>query len=180
MTELATLGGGCFWCLEAVFERLAGVNRVVSGYAGGHVANPTYREVCGGRTGHAEVIQVSFDPEVIPYREILGLFFAFHDPTTPDQQGPDLGPQYRSIILAHDESQARTAREVIAELEAEDTFGAPVVTEVRPLDRFWPAEAGHQGYYRRNADQPYCRAMITPKLAKLRAQYAGRLRPATA
>ena len=133
MRETATLGGGCFWCLEAVFERLAGVDRVVSGYAGGRVANPTYREVCGGRTGHAEVVQVTFDPAVIPYREILELFFAFHDPTTPDRQGPDLGPQYRSIILAHSAEQERVAREVIAELGAEDAFGAPVVTEVRPL-----------------------------------------------
>lgn len=180
MREMATLGGGCFWCLEAVFERLAGVERVVSGYAGGHVPDPSYREVCGGRTGHAEVIQVTFDPAVISYRELLELFFAFHDPTTPDRQGPDLGPQYRSIILAHDERQADTAREVIAALEADGAFGAPVVTEVRPLDRFWPAEPGHQEYYRRNPDQPYCRAMITPKLAKLRAGYAGRLRAATA
>ena len=180
MTELATLGGGCFWCLEAVFERLAGVERVTSGYAGGHVAHPSYREVCGGRTGHAEVIQVAFDPAVVSYRELLELFFAFHDPTTPDRQGPDHGPQYRSIILAHDDAQARTARDVIAALEAEGTFGAPIVTEVRPLDRFWPAEAGHQGYYQRNPDQPYCRAMISPKLAKLRARYADRLRPATA
>ena len=177
---MATLGGGCFWCLEAVFERLAGVDRVVSGYAGGQVANPTYREVCGGRTGHAEVVQVTFDPAVIPYREILELFFAFHDPTTPDRQGPDLGPQYRSIILAHSAEQERVARGVIADLGAEDTFGAAVVTEVKPLDRFWPAEAGHQGYYRRNPDQTYCRAMITPKLAKLRAKYAGRLRPTPA
>ena len=177
---MATLGGGCFWCLEAVFERLAGVERVVSGYAGGHTPDPTYREVCGGRTGHAEVVQVTFDPTVLPYRELLELFFAFHDPTTRDQQGPDVGPQYRSIILAQDEAQARTAREVIAALEAEGTFDAPVVTEVRRLDRFWPAEAGHQEYYRRNPDQPYCRAMITPKLAKLRAKFAGRLRPTTA
>jgi peptide-methionine (S)-S-oxide reductase len=180
MQETATLGGGCFWCLEAVFERLAGVERVVSGYAGGHTAHPTYREVSGGRTGHAEVVQVTFDPSVLPYRELLELFFAFHDPTTPDQQGPDFGPQYRSIVLAHSEDQARTAREVIAALEGADTFGAPVVTEVKPLERFWPAEPGHQEYYRRNPDQPYCRAMITPKLAKLRAKYAGRLRPATA
>ncbi len=180
MRETATLGGGCFWCLEAVFERLAGVERVVSGYAGGHTAHPTYREVSGGRTGHAEVVQVTFDPSVLPYRELLELFFAFHDPTTPDQQGPDFGPQYRSIVLAHSDDQARTAREVIAALEGADTFGAPVVTEVKPLERFWPAEPGHQEYYRRNPDQPYCRAMITPKLAKLRAKYAGRLRPATA
>jgi peptide-methionine (S)-S-oxide reductase len=180
MRETATLGGGCFWCLEAVFQRLDGVERVVSGYAGGHQANPTYREVCGGRTGHAEVVQVTFDPAVLSYRELLELFFAFHDPTTPDRQGPDLGPQYRSVVLAHDEAQARTAREVIAALEADDAFGAPVVTEVVPLERFWPAEPGHQRYYDRNPAQPYCSVMIAPKLAKLRAKYAERLRPAPA
>ncbi|MFM8560238.1 MAG: peptide-methionine (S)-S-oxide reductase MsrA [bacterium] len=177
MTEVATLAGGCFWCLEAVFERLQGVERVVSGYSGGGTDAPSYREVCSGRTGHAEVVQVTFDPAVLSYRDVLGFFFAFHDPTTLDRQGADVGTQYRSAIFHHSPEQERVAREVIAELELSAVFCARIVTTVGPFDRFFPAEAEHQGYYSRNAAQPYCRAVIAPKVAKLRAQFARRLRP---
>jgi peptide-methionine (S)-S-oxide reductase len=177
MTETATFGGGCFWCMETVFERLQGVERVVSGYAGGQRPNPTYEQVCSGATGHAEVIQVTFDPDVISYRELIELFFAFHDPTTPNAQGPDVGTQYRSIILAHSPEQEVTAREVIAQLGREDAFGAPIVTDVRFLDTFWPAESYHQGYFQRNPDKAYCAATIAPKVAKLRRSYAARLKP---
>ena len=178
MTEMATLGGGCFWCVEAVFERLKGVERVVSGYAGGHDPAPTYEAVCSGRTGHAEVIQVTFDPAVIAYREILEIFFAFHDPTTLNRQGADAGTQYRSAIFTHSDEQAREARETIAGLEREGVFPDPIVTVVEPLDVFHPAEAYHQEYYRRNPAQAYCRAVVAPKVAKLRAHYAERLQPA--
>ncbi len=174
--ETATLGGGCFWCLEAVFERLEGVRSVESGYAGGHAPDPTYREVCTGRTGHAEVVRVEFDPEVIAYRDLLEVFFAIHDPTTPDRQGADVGTQYRSIILYEDEDQHAVAETMMSELEASDTFGAPIVTEVEPLGEFYPAEAEHRQYYRRNPDQPYCRVSIAPKVAKLRSAFAHRLR----
>jgi peptide-methionine (S)-S-oxide reductase len=176
MKRTATLGGGCFWCLEAVFERLEGVEAVVSGYAGGHVENPTYRQVCGGNTGHAEVVRLEFDPDVIAYRDLLRVFFATHDPTTPDRQGHDVGPQYRSIILYEDEEQRETAEAVITELEAEGVFPAPIVTEVEPLERFYPAEAYHQAYYRSNPGQAYCRVVIDPKVAKLRSAFADRLK----
>ena len=176
-TALATFGGGCFWCLDAVFRRLRGVKQISSGYAGGHVANPTYRHVCEGTTGHAEVVQVEYEPAQVSYRDLLDVFFGTHDPTTPDRQGGDVGPQYRSIILAHDEEQARVARETIAELEADRTFGAPIVTQVEPLREFWPAEAYHQDYYDRNRWQPYCVAVIGPKVAKLRAKYRDKLAP---
>lgn len=172
---VATLGGGCFWCLEAVYQPLQGVEEVVSGYAGGHVENPTYRQVCSKTTGHAEVVQVTFDPAVITYRELLEIFFAMHDPTTPNRQGADVGPQYRSIILYHDAAQKQTAEAVIADLEAQDVFDAPIVTEVEPLDTFYPAEEEHQDYYARNAWQPYCVAVIRPKVAKLRKKYAEKL-----
>jgi peptide-methionine (S)-S-oxide reductase len=173
--ETATIAGGCFWCLEAVFERLRGVERVVSGYTGG--ARPaTYREVCTGRTGHAEAIQVTFDPSELSYHDVLETFFAFHDPTTPDRQGPDVGTQYRSAIFFASPEQERTAREVIAALGEQQVFPAPIVTEVAPLGTFYPAEDYHQGYYRQNPEQPYCRAMIAPKVAKLRAKFASRLR----
>ena len=175
-TATATLGGGCFWCLEAVFERLEGVESVTSGYAGGHVADPTYREVCGGRTGHAEVVRIAFDPSVIPYPELLEVFFATHDPTTPDRQGHDTGPQYRSIILYEDAGQREAARAVMDALERDGVFDAPIVTELEPLDRFYPAETYHQEYYRNNPNQPYCRAVIDPKVAKLRRKYASRLK----
>jgi len=175
--ETATLAGGCFWCVETVFERLRGVTRVVSGYTGGTTPKPDYQEVCTGRTGHAEAVQVTFDPGEIGYREILEIFFAFHDPTTPNRQGADTGTQYRSAIFTHSPEQERVAREVIAQLTAERVFDAPIVTEVTPFREFHPAEAYHQGYYRRNEAQPYCRAVIAPKVAKLRAHYASRLQP---
>lgn len=175
-SRLATFGGGCFWCLEAVFEELDGVTSVVSGYAGGRIPNPSYERVCAGATGHAEVIQVTFDPAVIAYRDLLTLFFAFHDPTTMNRQGPDSGTQYRSIILTHDPTQDGDARSVIALLESDRTFDASIVTQVEALTDFWPAEAHHQGYYRRNPDRGYCAAMITPKVTKLRARYRELLR----
>ena len=175
-TETATLAGGCFWCLEAVFERLKGVERVVSGYSGGRVPRPTYEQVSTGTTGHAECVQVTFDPAVLPYRELLRIFFAFHDPTTSNRQGPDEGTQYRSVIFWHDAGQQATAREVIAELTKEKVFDAPIVTEVAPFTVFYPAEGYHQGYYDRNQDQSYCRVVISPKVAKLRKLYADRLK----
>ncbi|MDT8435596.1 MAG: peptide-methionine (S)-S-oxide reductase MsrA [Gemmatimonadota bacterium] len=163
----ATFGGGCFWCTEAVFERVPGVEEVIPGYAGGHEPDPSYRQVCGGGTGHAEVVQVRFDPGRVAFRRLLEIFFATHDPTTRDRQGADVGSQYRSIVLAHDEEQERTAREVIAALEADGAFPGPIVTEVRRLDEFWPAEEEHRGFYRRNPTAPYCAVVIAPKLAKL-------------
>ncbi len=177
-TETATLAGGCFWCLEAVFERLNGVTRVESGYIGGSVDHPTYRAVCSGLTGHAEAIQVTFDPTTISYQTLLELFFAFHDPTTLNSQGPDVGTQYRSAIFTHSPEQAATARAVVAALESEGVFEDPIVTEVVPAPTWYPAEPGHQEYYRRNPNQPYCAAMIGPKVAKLRARYAALLKDA--
>ena len=174
MQELrtATLAGGCFWCLEAVFERLKGVRQVVSGYAGGQDDEPDYRKVCSGETGHAEVIQVTFDPAVIGFGDLLQLFFAFHDPTTKDRQGPDVGTQYRSAIFFDSPEQEVVARDVIATLTSQQVFPSPIVTEVTPLTRFFPAEAYHQGYYRGNPEQGYCQAMIAPKISKLRAKLA--------
>ncbi len=174
--EQATLGGGCFWCLEAVFEQLRGVTGVESGYAGGHVPNPTYRQVCGGDTGHAEVVQVTFDPAVLSYRDVLDVFFATHDPTTLNRQGPDEGTQYRSVIFYHSPQQKETAERRIAELNAEGIFDAPLVTEVVPLTPFYKAEEYHQGYYRQNPGQGYCRVVISPKVAKFRKQFVERLR----
>lgn len=176
MTEVATLGGGCFWCLEAAFEQLRGVERVESGYAGGDAANPTYEQVCSGTTGHAEVVQVRFDPAVISFRDLLQVFFTIHDPTTRDRQGADVGSQYRSAILFHTPEQQRTALEVIRELDAARVWDDPIVTEVTPLSRFWSAEAYHREYYRRNPDQGYCRAVIAPKVAKLRKEFFDRLK----
>lgn len=173
--ETATLGGGCFWCLEAVLERLRGVERVESGYAGGDLPDPTYREVCSGTTGHAEVVRVHFDPELLPYEELLEVFFTSHDPTTRNRQGPDVGPQYRSIILYESEKQRRTAERVIAELEEAQLWDDPLVTELRPAGAFYRAEGYHQDYYRRNPNQPYCQVVITPKLAELRRKHAGKL-----
>lgn len=175
--ETATFAGGCFWCLEAVFEPLEGVERVVSGYTGGSVERPTYEQVCSGRTGHAEAVQVTFDPARIAYRDLVELLFAFHDPTTLNRQGPDTGTQYRSAIFTHSPEQDRVAHEVVAELEREGAFGQPIVTEITPLTTFWPAEEYHQGFYRRNPNQGYCRAMIAPKMQKLRAKYRERLKP---
>jgi peptide-methionine (S)-S-oxide reductase len=178
MSEIATLGGGCFWCIEAVFELVRGVERVESGYCGGSTANPTYRQVCNGNTGHAEVIQVTFDPAVISYKEILNIFFAFHDPTTLNRQGADEGTQYRSAIFYHSQEQKRIAEEVIAELIAEKVWPNPIVTELAPASTFYEAEDYHQGYYRTNPLQPYCAIAITPKVAKLRKHFADKLKPA--
>lgn len=166
--ELATLGGGCFWCLEAVFEELKGVHRVQSGYSGGSVPDPDYHQVCGGDTGHAEVVQVTYDPAVVTYRAILEAFFAIHDPTTRNRQGADVGTQYRSAIFYHDEAQKNAAQGLIAEINAAGIWDRPIVTEIVPLQKFYPAEDYHQGYFRRNRQQPYCVAVISPKLAKFR------------
>ena len=179
-TELATLGGGCFWCLDAVYRDLRGVSSVVSGYAGGHTANPTYEEVCGKRTGHAEVVQIAFDPAEIAYADLLRIFFTIHDPTTKDRQGNDVGPQYRSIILTHSPEQERIAREVMAEVEAAKLWPAPLVTEVKPLDRFWPAEPEHQDYFARTPWSGYCQVVIAPKVAKFRRTFADRLKSRSA
>jgi len=168
---VATLGGGCFWCLEAVYEELEGVVDVVSGYAGGHVSNPTYRQVCTGETGHAEVVQVTFDSDVTSYREILQVFFAIHDPTTLNRQGADVGTQYRSAIFYHNESQREIAEAMIESLESEGEWKNPIVTQVEPLDAFYPAEDYHQEYYRSHKSQPYCRAVISPKLKKFRKKF---------
>jgi len=174
--ETATLGGGCFWCLEAVYNELRGVERVISGYAGGHVPQPTYEQVCSGRTGHAEVVQVTFDPEVISYREILEVFFTIHDPTTLNRQGADVGTQYRSVIFYQSPEQEQVAREVMAETSASGIWRAPLVTQLEPLDRFYPAEGYHQNYFERNANQPYCQIVIAPKVAKVRERYLARLK----
>lgn len=174
--ETAVLGGGCFWCIEAVMKRLEGVEEVVSGYAGGHVESPSYEEVCGGDTGHAEVVRVRFDPEVIPYRDLLEIFFTVHDPTTPDRQGADVGPQYRSVILYGSGEQRDVAEETIRDLESRRLWEDPVVTEVEPLERFHPAEEYHQDYFRKNPTQPYCQAVVAPKVAKLRSRHAHRLK----
>ena len=174
--ETATLGGGCFWCTEAVMNDVRGVERVVSGYAGGHVPDPTYEQVCTGTTGHAEVVQVTFDPAVVSYRDVLRIFFATHDPTTPNRQGADVGPQYRSIILTASDEQRRVAEEVIAELEREGVWDAPIVTQVEPLTAFYPAETYHHRYFDRNPRQPYCQVVIAPKVAKFRSGFAEMLK----
>jgi peptide-methionine (S)-S-oxide reductase len=159
-----------------VYQQLDGVATVVSGYAGGHVENPTYEQVCGKKTGHAEVVQITFDPARVSYRDLLEVFFTIHDPTTQDRQGNDVGPQYRSVIFYHDDEQRRDAEGIIAELTAEHAFEAPIVTDVRPLTRFYPGEAYHQNYYAQNSSQPYCAYVISPKLAKFRRKFAERLR----
>jgi peptide-methionine (S)-S-oxide reductase len=172
---VATLGGGCFWCLEAVFEQLRGVQKVESGYAGGCVANPTYQQVCTDTTGHAEVVQVTFDPAVVSYREILEVFFGIHDPTTLNRQGADTGSQYRSVIFYHSPEQKQTAEQVIAELNAVKIWDRPIVTQVVPFQTFYKAEDYHQGYFRANPRQPYCMAVVGPKVAKFRKQFADKL-----
>jgi peptide-methionine (S)-S-oxide reductase len=171
--EVAVLGGGCFWCLDAVYRELRGVTEVVSGYAGGHVPNPSYEAVCGKQTGHAEVVRVSFDPAQISYAEILRVFFAIHDPTTRDRQGADVGPQYRSVIFYEDAAQQATARAVMAEIEAAGIWDAKLVTELVPAATFWPAEPEHQDYFARNPWSGYCRAVVGPKVAKFRKQFSG-------
>lgn len=173
--EVATLGGGCFWCIEAVFSPLKGIDKLVSGYAGGHKANPTYKEVCTGSTGHAEVVQITFDPAVIPYADVLEIFFAMHDPTTLNRQGGDVGTQYRSVIYYHDDAQRHIAETTLARLTADQVFDGPIVTQIEPLTVFYPAEDYHQDYFARNSYQPYCMAVIAPKVIKLREKYAARL-----
>jgi len=174
---VVTLGGGCFWCLEAVFRELQGVTRVVSGYAGGAEPNPTYQDVCAGVTGHAEVVQIDFDPAMISFREVLVVFFSMHDPTTLNRQGADIGDQYRSVIFWRSREQREAAEEMIAALDAEGIWSAPIVTEVTEFDAFYPAEDYHQEYYAQNPNQPYCQAVIEPKLAKFRSAYAMKLKP---
>ena len=174
--DTATLGGGCFWCLEAVFQELNGVKRVVSGYAGGQVANPTYEQVCSGRTGHAEVVQVTFDRAQVSFRDVLQVFFGIHDPTTLNRQGADVGTQYRSAIFYNSPEQESIARAVIEEIEKAGIWDAPVVTEVAPLTEFYPAEQYHQDYFRRNPGQGYCRVVIAPKVAKFRKEHLARLK----
>ena len=176
--EFATLGGGCFWCLEAAFQELEGVRRVQSGYAGGSVANPTYAAVCTGATGHAEVVQVEFDPAVTSYRQILEVFFAIHDPTTLNRQGADVGTQYRSAVFFHSPQQRDTAQALMAELERDGPWDDPIITEVAALDAFYPAESYHESYYKRNPQRPYCQAVINPKLAKFRSRFAHKLKGA--
>jgi peptide-methionine (S)-S-oxide reductase len=175
MAAQATVGGGCFWCIEAPMQELRGVERVVSGYAGGHVEDPTYEQVCNGTTGHAEVVQVTYDPDVLSYRELLEVFFALHDPTTKDRQGPDVGSQYRSAIFYHDDEQRATAETLVEELEGEAYDG--IVTEVAPLETFYEAEEYHQNYYEKNPNQPYCAVQIPPKLEKVREKFADRVVP---
>jgi peptide-methionine (S)-S-oxide reductase len=175
-TAVATLGGGCFWCLEPVFRDLRGVEQVVSGYSGGHVPNPSYEQVCTGTTGHAEVVQVTFDPRALSFRELLEAFFAIHDPTTRDRQGADIGPQYRSVIFYHSPEQHEVAQQVIAELNAAGLWDGPIVTQVAPAGAFYPAEAYHQEYYARNPRQPYCQVVITPKVAKFRSRFRDKLK----
>ncbi len=175
-TETATLGGGCFWCLEAVFDELIGVKKVVSGYAGGLAPDPAYEEVCSGRTGHAEVVQVSFDPTVLPYRDLLQVFFGIHDPTTLNRQGADAGTQYRSVIFYHSPEQQATAQQVMKELTKEKIWQDPIVTQLAPAPHFYSAEKYHQKYFQRNPAQPYCQAVINPKLAKFRKGFAKKIR----
>jgi len=176
-TEVATLAGGCFWCLEAVFDQLQGVESVESGYMGGDCANPSYEDICTGGTGHAEVVRVTFDPAVVGYRDLLAVFFTIHDPTTPDRQGNDVGTQYRSAIFFHSPEQERAAREVIARLAAEKLWAAPIVTEVVPAANFWQAEDYHQEYFARVGSQnPYCTFVVEPKVAKFRKHFTERLK----
>jgi peptide-methionine (S)-S-oxide reductase len=176
--EVATLGGGCFWCLEAVYEQVTGVGKVVSGYAGGQVPDPSYEDVCTGETGHAEVVQVTFDPKAITYREVLEIFFTIHDPTTPNRQGQDVGTQYRSVVFTHSPEQKKAAEEVVREFGAKRVWKDPIVTRIEPLERFYAAEDYHQHYFARNPQNPYCRVVIDPKVAKFRKQWASKLRSA--
>ncbi|MDJ1422810.1 MAG: peptide-methionine (S)-S-oxide reductase MsrA [Candidatus Methanoperedens sp.] len=170
------MGGGCFWCLEAIFNELRGVEKVVSGYSGGSVPNPSYQEVCTGTTGHAEVVQITFDPQIISFRELLEVFFTIHDPTTLNRQGPDVGTQYRSVIFYHTQEQKAVAQEVIARLEEAKIWDAPIVTEVTPLTAFYTAEEYHREYFERNPEQPYCRIVIAPKVVKFRKQFLAKLK----
>ena len=175
-TQTAVLGGGCFWCLEAVFDRLRGVQAVESGYAGGHDANPSYAEVCNGNTGHAEVVRISFDPGTVSFKDLLKVFFAIHDPTTKDRQGNDVGTQYRSVIFCQTPEQRAEAEAVIAELDRAKLWDDPIVTEVAEAATFYPAEGYHQRYFERNASQPYCQFVVAPKVAKFRKEFIDRLK----
>lgn len=174
--ETAVLGGGCFWCLEAAYEELKGVESVVSGYAGGHVAHPSYEAVCSGNTGHAEVVKIAYDPAVISYRDLLRAFFVIHDPTTKNRQGPDVGSQYRSIILTASPAQAQEARAILGELVRAKAYDKPIVTEIVPPGTFYLAEAYHQDYFAKHPDQPYCVAYVAPKVEKLRQRFVDRLK----
>lgn len=174
--ETATLAAGCFWCVEAVFDDLRGVEDVVSGYSGGHTENPTYREVCSETTGHAEVTQIKFDPEELSFRDLLYVFFAVHDPTTLNRQGNDIGTSYRSAIFYHNDEQKRIAEEVIAELDDKDIWNDPIVTEVTEFTKFYPAEDYHQEYFANNPTQPYCAAVVAPKVMKFRKMFLDRLK----
>lgn len=178
--ETATLAAGCFWCVEAVFDDLKGVEDVVSGYAGGHTEKPTYRQVCDGNTGHAEVAEIKFDPSVISFKDILRVFFSVHDPTTLNRQGNDIGTQYRSAIFYHNADQKRDAEEVIKEVTDEGVYDNPIVTEVQPFEKFWPAEDYHQEYFLNNPNQPYCAAVVAPKVRKFRQKFADRLKKQSA
>jgi len=179
-SEVATLAGGCFWCFEAVYREVEGVQEVVSGYTGGTTVNPSYEDVCSGRTGHAEAVRVAFDPAVISYREILEIFFSVHDPTTLNRQGADVGTQYRSAIFYHGEEQKDAAEALIAELNGSQLWDRPIVTQVVPLDQFYPAEEYHRNYFSRNPNQGYCRAVISPKVGRFRQRWAHRLKRSSA
>jgi peptide-methionine (S)-S-oxide reductase len=174
--EVATLAGGCFWCLEAVFDELKGVEDVVAGYSGGNAPNPSYEMVCAGTTGHAEVVQLTFDPKILSFEEILEVFFTIHDPTTLNRQGPDVGTQYRSAIFYHTAEQRAIAQHVMAYLRAARVWDAPIVTELKPFENFYPAESYHQEYFKRNPSQAYCRIVISPKVAKFRKRFLDKLR----
>ena len=174
--EIATLGGGCFWCLEAVYDEMEGVSSVESGYMGGHVEDPSYRAVCTGSTGHVEVVQIAFDPLITSFREILEVFFTIHDPTTLDRQGNDSGPQYRSVIFYHDDAQRAVAEDVIRRLDAEKIWPRPIVTQVRQAARFYVAEDYHQEYFRNNPSQPYCAYIVSPKVKKFREKFAAKVK----
>ena len=174
--ETATLAAGCFWCVEAIFDDLKGVEDVVSGYSGGHTDNPTYKEVCNETTGHAEVVQIRFDPEKLTFADLLRVYFTVHDPTTLNRQGNDIGSSYRSAIFYHSEDQRQTAEDVIAEITAEGIYANPIVTEVAPFDKFWPAEDYHQEYFANNPNQPYCSAVVAPKVAKFRQKFVSKLK----
>ncbi len=174
--ELATIGGGCFWCIEVIFNQLKGVDKVESGYSGGTVVNPTYEQVCAGTTGHAEVIQITFNPKIVSFKDILEIFFTVHDPTTLNRQGDDVGSQYRSIIFYHNNSQKVIAEQIIKEIDSEKIWNAPIVTQVEPFRIFYKAEDYHQQYYTSNLNQPYCRLVISPKVTKFKERYREKLK----
>lgn len=177
--QIATLGGGCFWCLEAVYQEMSGVVSVVSGYAGGHVPNPTYEQVCSKKTGHVEVVEVTFDRDLVSFKDVLEVFFTIHDPTTPDRQGNDVGPQYRSVIFYHSNEQRQVAEQFIREMDAEQIWTEPVVTQVLPAPEFFPAENYHQNYLQNNPRQPYCMFVVAPKVAKFRQRFSNGARSAS-